>query len=207
MRALSKRESNQDPGDTRGPAWGLMQVVEVVRNSWNKRKPGEALSRPDLLDPVTNVRVASDLLNRIVIAYGKHPDKNMQEDWSNPAFVQLVTAGWNSGYSESGGVGRVARYLEANQIPVTHDNVFRYAVAGSYTAGTLSVEFIAGSFGFDDQSQSEFVGTIVVASPGTVNPFATDGSEDVDVAFIDQSWSFIDTAATEVSLALGDLGL
>ena len=133
MRALSKRESNQDPSDTHGPAWGLMQVVEVVRNSWNKRKPAQAISRADLLDPVTNVRVASDLLNRIVIAYGKHPDKNMKEDWANPEFVRLVTAGWNSGYSEGGGVGKVARYLEANQIPVTHDNVFRYAAQAGAT--------------------------------------------------------------------------
>ena len=127
MRALSKRESNQNPNDQSGPAWGLMQVVEVVRNSWNKRRPGEAISRQQLLDPVTNVRVASDLLNRIVAGYQKHPSKNLKEDWSNPEFVNLVTAGWNSGYSESGGVGKVATFLEANQIPVTHENVFRYA--------------------------------------------------------------------------------
>ncbi len=133
LRALSKRESNMNPNDTRGPAWGLMQVVEVVRNSWNKRRPSEAISRGQLLDPDINVKIAASLLNRIAIAYAKHPDSNMQPNWTNPEFVKLVLAGWNSGYSEAGGVGRVAKYLEARGIPVTHDNVFRYAGAARAT--------------------------------------------------------------------------
>ena len=132
MRALSKRESNLNPHESEWPAYGLMQVVPVVRESWNKRK-GDNLAHTDLLDPDTNVKVASDLLNRIVVAYGKHPDANMKEDWRNPEFVKLVTAGWNSGYSEAGGVGRVAKYLESRSIPVTHDNVFRYAGAAGAT--------------------------------------------------------------------------
>lgn len=133
LRALSKRESNMNPSDTHGPAWGLMQVVEVVRNSWNKRKPSQAISRTDLLNPAINVRVATDLLNRISKAYAKHPDPNMKPDWSNPEFVKLLVAGWNSGYSEGGGVGKVARYLEGRGIPVTHDNVFKYAGAAGAT--------------------------------------------------------------------------
>jgi soluble lytic murein transglycosylase-like protein len=133
LRALAKRESNMDPNDTQGPAWGLMQVVEVVRNSWNQRKPGQAVSRPQLLDPNTNVKIATDLLNRIAGQYTKHPDPNMKPDWSNPEFVKLLVAGWNSGYSEAGGVGRVARYLRERGIPVTHDNVFRYASAAGAT--------------------------------------------------------------------------
>lgn len=127
MKALAKRESNFNPGDTQGPAWGLMQIVEVVRNGWNKRYPQEAIPRNALLEPDTNVRVASDLLNRIIVAYGKHPDQNLKENWRNPEFVKLVTAGWNSGYSEGGGVGCIARFLESRRIPVTHDNVFAYA--------------------------------------------------------------------------------
>lgn len=133
LRALSKRESNMNPADTQGPAWGLMQVVEVVRNSWNKRKPSQALARVDLLNPDINVKVASDLLNRITLAYSKHSDPNMKPNWSNPEFVKLVVAGWNSGYSEGGGVGKVASYLERRGIPVTHDNVFKYAAAAGGT--------------------------------------------------------------------------
>jgi len=133
LRALSKRESNMNPNDVQGPAWGLMQVVEVVRDSWNKRKPSQALARQDLLNPDINVKVATDLLNRIAIAYAKHPDPNMKPDWSNPEFVKLLVAGWNSGYSEGGGVGKVASFLEKRGIPVTHDNVFKYAAQAGAT--------------------------------------------------------------------------
>jgi hypothetical protein len=128
LRALSKRESNQNPRETDGPAWGLMQVIEVVRTSYNKRR-GTNFSRSDLLDPDTNVRIATDLLNRIVGYYAKFVPNapNMQEDWHNPEFVKLLTAGWNSGYSAAAGVIFVARCLESRGIPVTHDNVIKHA--------------------------------------------------------------------------------
>ncbi len=57
----------------------------------------------------------------------------MQTDFGNPEFVKLLLAGHNSGYSEAGGVGRVASYLEQRGIPVTHDNVFKYASAAGAT--------------------------------------------------------------------------
>ena len=41
---------------------------------------------------------------------------NLQEDWNNPRFVELLTFGWNAGYSEPGGLGRVARVLESHGI-------------------------------------------------------------------------------------------
>lgn len=126
LRALVKRESSFNPADTSGPAWGLMQITETVRS-------GTGYSRSQLLDPEVNVKLGADLLNRISTAYAKHPAKNMKPDWSNPEFVKLVTAGWNSGYSEGGGVGKVARYLHARGIPVTHDNVFQYAGAAGAT--------------------------------------------------------------------------
>lgn len=132
LRALGKRESNLNPRSADGSAWGLLQVIPAVLDSHNKRR-GTFYTREDLLDPEINVKIAADLLNRIVIAFGKHPSPNLQEDWSNPEFVKLVTAGWNSGYSEAGGLGRVADYLEHRGIPVTHDNVFRYAEAAGAT--------------------------------------------------------------------------
>ncbi len=127
LRALIQRESSMNPKDTHGPAWGLMQITEVVRR-------GQTPSRYDLLDPDINVRIGTGLLKRIVNAYNKHPDANMKEDWGNPEYVNLVLAGWNSGYSEGGGVGRVARYLEDRRIPVTHDNVFKFAAAAGATS-------------------------------------------------------------------------
>lgn len=125
VRALAKNESNFNPKDQSGPAWGILQVTEVVRKDHNQR--GGNVSRHDLLDPDTNSKVALGLIQRIVAAYQKHPDKNLREDWSNPEFVKLLVAGWNSGYSEAGGVGKVAKWLHLKGIPVTHDNVFKHA--------------------------------------------------------------------------------
>ena len=126
LRALTQRESGFNAGDTKGPAWGLMQIVETVRNSYNRRR-GASYGRGDLLNPSVNVMMATDLLNRIQTAYSKHKDPNMKPDWSNPEYVKLLTAGWNAGYSEAAGVGKVASWLEARNIPVTHDNVYKYA--------------------------------------------------------------------------------
>lgn len=132
LRVLAKRESNMNPAESVDPAWGLMQVVPVVLEDYNRRH-GTSYSRAALLDPAVNVKIAADLLNRIVDAYEKHPDRNMKPDWSNPEFVKLVVAGWNSGYSEGGGVGKVASYLEQRGIPVTHDNVFAHSAAAGAT--------------------------------------------------------------------------
>jgi hypothetical protein len=113
LRALAKRESNMNPAEQTGPAWGLMQVVEVVRKDFNRRH-GTSYPRPALLDAETNVRVATWLLSVIADSYERnHGDTgNMSPDWSNPCFVELLTAGWNGGWSERGGMGRVVSYLE-----------------------------------------------------------------------------------------------
>jgi len=113
LRALAKRESNLNPLDRQDPAWGLLQVIEVVRRDFNERHQTN-YTRDNLLDPRVNVMIAGDLLRRIITSYGKnHPGvPNLQEDWSNRLFVELVTFGWNAGYSERAGVGLVARYLE-----------------------------------------------------------------------------------------------
>lgn len=133
LRALSKRESNMNPSESKDPAWGLMQVVPIVLESYNDRH-GTRFSRQDLLNAEINVMIATDLLNRIAKQYPKfHTDPNMQPDWNNPEWVALVTAGWNSGYSERGGVGKVAGYLEKRGIPVTHANVFRHSGAAGAT--------------------------------------------------------------------------
>ncbi len=113
LRSLAKRESNLNPAERSGPAWGLLQVIEVVRRDYNERH-GTRFRRLDLLEPKTNIVIASDLLRRIIASYARnHPSvPNMQQRWNNRRFVELLTFGWNAGYSERGGVGRVARYLE-----------------------------------------------------------------------------------------------
>jgi hypothetical protein len=131
LRALAKRESNMDPFDTVDPAWGLLQVIEVVRLDYNRRH-GTTHSRRDLLDPVTNITIVAEALRRIIDSYRRnHPTvPNLQEDFDNPRFVELLTFGWNAGYSERAGVGRVAKYLEARGITdLTIDTVHASAVA------------------------------------------------------------------------------
>ena len=111
MRALASRESSFDPSDTEGAAWGLMQVTPVVLRSWNKRT-GENVKRGQLLDPDTNVKIAADTLNRIVRAYNANHPAVLGEDWNSRRYVELVTAGWNAGWSQAAGVQRVVTYLQ-----------------------------------------------------------------------------------------------
>jgi hypothetical protein len=129
LRALAWRESGMSPRDTKGPAWGLMQVIEIVRKDYNERH-GTNYERRDLLDPAVNIAIASDVLTRIIDGYTRfHPEAtNLQADWSNPLFVELLTFGWNAGFSERAGVGRVANYLTRRGFDdFTIDDVFAAA--------------------------------------------------------------------------------
>jgi len=134
LRALAKRESNMNPANDSGPAAGLMQVVKVARDSYNRHQ-GASYSRSDTLDPEVSVRIATFQLKRVMDSYKKNHggSSNMRPDYANAEYAKLVTAGWNSGHSEAGGVGRVAGYLEGRGISVTHDNVFRFANAAGAT--------------------------------------------------------------------------
>lgn len=132
LRALAYSESSFDPSDTGGSYWGLLQVGKNnVLPSYNQRH-GTNYQPQDLLRPDINVKIAADHLNRVVDSYAKHPSPTMKPS-GGPEFWKLLTAGWNSGHSEAGGVGKVATYLEQRGLPVTHDNVFRYAAAAGAT--------------------------------------------------------------------------
>ena len=135
LRALAQRESGMNPRANAGQAaaQGLLQIVGVARDGYNQRH-GTAYTRDDTLDPVVNVRIAVDLLKTIIRAYGKHPSKVLHADWASPEFVKLLVAGWNAGYSEGGGVGKVASYLEQRSKPVTHATVVANAGAAGATA-------------------------------------------------------------------------
>lgn len=104
-----------------GTAAGLFQITESVR-------AGTGFSRADLLNPAINAQIAMDLLQRIVKAYAKHPA--LQTDWNSRRWVELLTYGWNAGYSEQAGVGYVVGKMERAGIP-TADITARsvYAVA------------------------------------------------------------------------------
>ena len=126
LRALAARESDFRPRESGYPGYGLLQIVPVVAQE-------AGYSHGAMLDAETNIKVGADLIRRIMGVYARHPSPNMKPDWTNPEFVKLLLAGWNSGYSDAGGVGRVARYLESRGIPVTHDNVFKHASAAGAT--------------------------------------------------------------------------
>lgn len=113
LRALALRESSMNPRSSSGPAWGLLQVIEVVRQDHNQRA-GTNYTRQHLLDPAINVTIAASALATIIRSYAeKHPRvANLRADWRNPRFIELLTFGWNAGWSERGGVGRVSTYLE-----------------------------------------------------------------------------------------------
>jgi len=138
LRALAYRESGLKPHATTNAsnpnaARGLLQVVGVVREDYN-RVHGTHYQPDDLWDTDINVKIAVDALHRIMAAIGRHPSANLHPDWNNPEFVKLLTAAWNAGFSDSGGVGKVASYLEARGMPVTHDAV----IANASAAGAVS---------------------------------------------------------------------
>jgi hypothetical protein len=129
VRALVERESSGRPSLRTGSAIGLMQIVPVVLADYNKRH-GTTYLREHLIDPATNVAIGCELLRLIIASYRKHHPRiaNLQADWNNPRFVELLTFGYNAGYSEAGGVGRVARYLEGlGALDITIDQVSAHA--------------------------------------------------------------------------------
>jgi len=131
LRALATRESDMKPAERSGAAWGLLQIVEDVRGGYNHAH-GTHYTREHLLDPAVNVAMACWLLRTIIASYAKHhPDvPNLRADWNNRQFVELLTYGWNAGYSEGGGVGHVARYLARRGVTdLTIDMVHTYAPA------------------------------------------------------------------------------
>ncbi len=109
LRALALRESNMSPRLSSGPAWGVLQVIEVVRQDYNQRT-GARYTRQDLLDPAINVTIAASALALIAKSYAQnHPRiANLQPNWINPRFIELLTFGWlcarahNHPYAKSG---------------------------------------------------------------------------------------------------------
>jgi len=133
LRALVTRESGMDPAERKGPAWGLMQIIETVRLDYNRAHKSK-YTREHLLDPRINVAIGCWLLRTIIKSYEKHHADipNLRTDWTNRRWLELVVFGWNAGYSQRGGVGKVAHYLKKHGLPVHLDNVWLYAdVAGA----------------------------------------------------------------------------
>jgi len=113
IRALVHGESGGD-SQKENPvshAAGLLQITDIVRKDWNAAHPDAPVSRTDLFDLETNVRIGAALLNRIVQTYRRH--RTLAPDWSSRRYAELVALGWNAGYSDRGGVGLAVGELEA----------------------------------------------------------------------------------------------
>lgn len=149
VRALVERESNGQPSARTGQAVGLMQIVPVVLDDYNKRH-GTTYHREQLVDPAINVAIGCELLRVIVASYRRnHPRiRTLYEDWDNPRFVELVTLGYNAGFSEAGGVGRVARYLASlGAVEIDIDQVSAHAIlagASKHLANPAKVAWCKG---------------------------------------------------------------
>ena len=131
LRALVARESSFNASARTASAIGLMQIIPVVLDDYNKRH-GTAYQREHLVDPSINVAIGCELLRLIIAGYRRYHPRvpNLQENWDNPRFAELLVLGWNAGFSEAGGVGRVARYLEARgTFDITIDRVHEHARA------------------------------------------------------------------------------
>ena len=121
-RALAWNESGMNPRNKTGSYWGLFQVGPENVADYN-RANGTTFTHDDMLDPQANARVWSWESERIRAMLAAH---GLVEDWNSRDYVSLVTAGWNSGWSNTAGVGYMLGWLRAHKLPLTHDNVFKY---------------------------------------------------------------------------------
>lgn len=177
LRALVERESGTNPNAHTYAARGLMQILPVVLTDYNTRH-GTSYQLEHLFDPAINVAIGCELLRLIIASYhGNHPQvPNLQANWDNPRFVELLTFGWNAGFSEVGGVGLVARYLERRGITdLTIDLIHRTAQeagASKYLADPTSVRWcktVALLYGRErDRSRHRDASWWSVKTPGVI---------------------------------------
>lgn len=116
LRALAWNESRMNPQSvSETGATGIMQIVQSVRKGFNDAN-GASFTRADLLRADVNIAMGAWLLNRIVRAWtAKHP--SLQPDFASPRYVALLVLGYNAGWSEAAGVGRVVGGLEREGWP------------------------------------------------------------------------------------------
>lgn len=144
VRALTWNESRQNPRSiSETGAVGLFQIVDSVREDYNKRH-GTKYSDHDLLDPEKNAAVGLDLLNRIMGAYQSNYPAALSPAWNDRRYVELLTLGWNAGYSNKAGVqAAVGKLLAAGYQPqdISAETVRNLATqADSGLAKTLASE-------------------------------------------------------------------
>jgi hypothetical protein len=137
LQALAHQESRTNPGETKGACWGLLQVCPTVLKSYNERFDTSYRMGVEMLEARLNVRVACELISRIPRFYvSQHPKAFPGGfSWSNRRHVDLLTMGWNAGWSESRGVaGAIGTLLSWGYGPeqVTVSAISRASQAGRF---------------------------------------------------------------------------
>lgn len=137
LRALGVSESDLSPRQVTGAAVGLLQITPGLLKDYNTQH-GTNYDRASLFDVETNIKIAVWELEMIVSQYAKNHPHTLVGEWGDPRWVALVVQGWNKGWSQGGGVQRIAAKLEAAGIPreqVTVDAVQEVAeLAHMHTA-------------------------------------------------------------------------
>ncbi len=124
--ALIDRESGGNPNavNRASGAGGLMQVTKIALLDYNQRHNTKH-TMANVLHPDLNVQIGAELLSRIADNYAAN--NGLKIDWRSRPFVDLVVLGWNAGYSQKNGVGRVLVQLATEKRPRTAAEVVRRA--------------------------------------------------------------------------------
>lgn len=115
LRALAKKESDLNPEQSKGGAWGLLQVTNSVRTDYNKLY-GTNYSSDERLDPRINARMACELIGRISRFLPRQDPAAFDHgefDWVSRRDVKIVTLAWNAGWSTNGVSGMIRNLLNA----------------------------------------------------------------------------------------------
>lgn len=137
LRALAHQESRSNPGETKGACWGLLQVCPCVLESYNERFGTSWSMGTDMLRADRNAQVACELIQRIPGFYVKQHPRAFPGGFSftSRRHVELLTMGWNAGWSESRGVsGAIGKLLSFGYGPsqITIDAISRASRAGRF---------------------------------------------------------------------------
>lgn len=132
LEALSRGESSWTSDAITGSFVGLLQVGPMVLDGYNEANKTH-ITRSMLFEPSINALVCGWQLRQIADIYNRSGIAGLKEDWRSMEWQALLTAGWNSGYSFKAGVMKVAKYLDALSLPVTHARVFAFAKAANGT--------------------------------------------------------------------------
>lgn len=122
--AIIQGESAGDERRVYKAARGLMQITPVVWKDQVDRFGAPITTDAQLFDPQTNLQLGRKTLQHVVTVLRRY----VQPNWDDRVWVESVIAGWNAGYSDKQGLGRVYQYLRQRGRPLNVDEAAKVAV-------------------------------------------------------------------------------